>query len=67
MHDQDEFQRQQLLTMIEAAQRAGRSEREIVAIVERHVGRGTARVEGVEGKVGRLRRLIGRGAVGEAA
>jgi len=35
MTNEREFERQQVLTLIEAAQRAGRSEDEIVEIVER--------------------------------
>ena len=34
----NEFHRQHVLTMIEAAQKAGRNESEIVAIVDRYFG-----------------------------
>ncbi len=46
--------------MIEAAQRAGRAEKEIVALVEAHFGRGAARVEQRESRPGVVRRLVGR-------
>ena len=36
MMNEREFERQQVLTLIEAAQRAGRSEDEIVEIVEQY-------------------------------
>ena len=37
MMNEREFERQQVLTLIEAAQRAGRSEDEIVEIVEQYL------------------------------
>jgi hypothetical protein len=60
-----EAQRQHVLTLIESAQRAGRSENEIVAIVDRYFGPGQARVHGLAER-GRIRRLIERG-FGKAA
>ena len=54
-----EAQRQHVLTIIESAQRAGRSENEIIDIVDRYFGRGQARVHGLSER-GRIRRLIER-------
>jgi hypothetical protein len=61
-----EAQRQYVLTIIETAQRAGRSENEIVEIVDQYFGHGRARVHGLEGDRGRIRRLLDRG-FGKAA
>lgn len=61
-----EAQRQHVLTIIESAQRAGRSENEIIDIVDRYFGPGQARVHGLAGERGRLRRLIER-SLGKAA
>ncbi len=55
-----EAQRQHVLTIIESAQRAGRSENEIVEIVDRYFGPGQARVHGLDGERGRIGRLLGR-------
>ena len=55
-----EARRQHVLTIIESAQRAGRSEDEIVEIVDRYFGRGQARAHGLEGERGRIRRLLAR-------
>jgi hypothetical protein len=55
-----EAQRQHVLTLIESAQRAGRSEKEIVEIVDRYFGRGRARAHGLELERGRIRRLLDR-------
>jgi hypothetical protein len=55
-----EADRHHLLAMIEAAQRAGRSEREVVAIVDRYFGDGaTSRLE-IESDRGFARRLLAR-------
>jgi hypothetical protein len=55
-----EAQRQHVLTLIESAQRAGRTENEIVEIVDRYFGHGRARVHGLELERGRIRRLLDR-------
>jgi hypothetical protein len=47
--------------MIEQAQRAGRSENEIVQIVDRYFGVGQARVHGLDGERSFLQRLRDRG------
>ena len=56
-----DYQRHNLLMMIERAQRAGRSENEIVEIVDRYFGRGQARVHGLESERGLMGRFRGRG------
>jgi hypothetical protein len=56
-----DYQRHNVLTMIERAQRAGRSENEIVEIVDRYFGRGQARVHGLAGERTFLQRLRDRG------
>ena len=57
MRDPSELQQRHILTMIEAAQKAGRTEHEIVGIVDRYFGRGQARVHGLHGERGLLGRL----------
>lgn len=44
MHPSTDYQREHVLTLIETAARNGRSEREIVQIVEQYFGKGNARV-----------------------
>jgi hypothetical protein len=61
MMRETDYQRHNVLTMIESAQRAGRSENEIVAIVDRYFGMGQARVHGLAGERRLLRRLRERG------
>ncbi len=67
MHDPSAFERHHALAMIEAAQREGRTENEIVALVETHFGHGAARVEPSEPRPGIVRRLVGRPAARRAA
>jgi hypothetical protein len=55
-----EHEYQHLLVMIETAQRAGREEREIVAIVDEYFGAEARRDCGI-GEPGFLRRLVARG------
>lgn len=62
-----EAERQHLLAMVEAAQRAGRSEREIVDIVERYFGQEATRRLGIGGEPGLARRLLSRATVKRAA
>lgn len=59
MLDPSELQRRHLLTMIETAQRVGRSENEIVALVERELGTGRVKVRG-KGRL--VRQLLRRAA-----
>ena len=62
-----EAERQHLLAMVEAAQRSGRSEREITAIVDRYFGEDAARhLTIVEGR-GLVPRLILRASLKRAA
>jgi hypothetical protein len=56
---QYEAEQQYLLAMVEAAQQRGRSEREIVAIVERYFGDGSASRLGLP-EAGVVRRLLAR-------
>jgi hypothetical protein len=51
-----EAEHHHLLVLVESAQRAGRSEREIVEIVERYFGEPTSRELGLPGR-GLVRRL----------
>lgn len=51
----NEFHRQHVLTMIEAAQKAGRNESEIVAIVDRFLGEDVAQKRRERGLLPRLR------------
>lgn len=68
MFGQYEAERNHLLAMIEAAQRAGRSEREITTIIDRYFGEGASRDLGVDGaRNGRVRRLIDRAVLKRAA
>jgi len=62
-----EADRHHLLTLIEAAQRAGRSEREIVAIVDRYFGEGATSRLGIVSERGFARRLLDRATVKRAA
>ncbi len=62
-----EYQHHHALTMIERAQRAGRSEQEIVRLVEEHFGVGQVDVVGLHGERRLLRRLLGRAALRKAA
>ena len=48
MLHQSEAERQHLLAMVEAAQRNGRSEREIIDIVDRFFGEGSSRNLGLK-------------------
>ena len=50
----NEFHRQHVLTMIEAAQKAGRNESEIVAIVDRYFGDDVTQKRRERGLVPRL-------------
>jgi hypothetical protein len=56
-----------LLAMVEAAQRSGRSEREITAIVDRYFGKEAARHLGIVEGPGLVRRLILRASLKRAA
>jgi hypothetical protein len=56
-----------LLAMVEAAQRSGRSEREITAIVDRHFGEEAARHLGIVEGPGLVRRLLLRASFKRAA
>jgi hypothetical protein len=56
-----------LLAMVEAAQRAGRSEREITAIVDRYFGEGASRHLGLVEEPSLVRRLITRASLKRAA
>jgi hypothetical protein len=56
----EEAQQQHLLVMIETAQREGRPEREIVAIIDQWRGPGDARKLGGAARPSLVRRLIGR-------
>jgi hypothetical protein len=67
MFAQYEAEQQHLLAMVEAAQRAGRSEREIVAIVDRYFGEGAARDLGIAEEPRLVRRLILRASLKRAA
>ncbi len=67
MHDPSTFERHHALAMIEAAQREGRTENEIVALVETHFRRGAARVDQRESPPGIVRRLVGGPAARRAA
>ena len=53
------MQQHHVLAMIETAQRDGRPEREIVAIVDRFFGAETTDELGTRREAGRLRRLLG--------
>jgi hypothetical protein len=57
----NEFHRQHVLTMIEAAQKAGRTEGEIVAIVDRYFGDDLTRVRARRERT-LVSRLFGRNA-----
>jgi hypothetical protein len=68
MLGQYEAERNHLLAMIEAAQRGGRTEREITAIIDRYFGEGASRRLGVDReRNGLVRRLIDRAALKRAA
>jgi hypothetical protein len=68
MLGQYEAEKHHLLAMIEAAQRAGRSEREITDIIDRYFGEGASRGLGVAGeRDGLVRRLIDRATLKRAA
>jgi hypothetical protein len=68
MLGQFEAERNHLLAMVEAAQRAGRSEREITAIIDRYFGEGASTGLGVAvERNGLVRRLIDRGTLKRAA
>jgi hypothetical protein len=67
MFGEYEAEQQHLLAMVEAAQRRGRSEREITAIVDRYFGEGVARHLGIVEEPGFVRRLITRAALKRAA
>jgi hypothetical protein len=68
MLGQYEAEQHHLLAMIEAAQRAGRSEREITTIIDRYFGEGASRGLGVTGERNTfVRRLIHRAALKRAA
>ena len=62
-----EAEQQHLLAMIEAAQRAGRSEREITSIVDRYFGPGASHPLGVVEGRGVVRRLIALAGLKRAA
>jgi hypothetical protein len=67
MFAQYEAEQQHLLAMVEAAQRAGRSEREITAIIDRYFGEGASRHLGVVEGPSLVRRLILRASLKRAA
>jgi len=67
MFGEYEAEQQHLLAMVEAAQRAGRSEREIVGIVDRYFGQGATSRLGIVGDRGFARRLIDRATTRRAA
>ena len=67
MFAQYEAEQHHLLAMVEAAQRAGRTEREITAIVDRYFGEGASRHLGVGEEPGLMRRLITRANLKRAA
>jgi hypothetical protein len=66
VHDHTELERQHLLTVIERAQRDGKSESEIVELVDPAFAADRAKVESLAARR-RLGRLIGRGPTQEAA
>jgi hypothetical protein len=66
MFAQYEAEQHHLLTMVEA-QRAGRSEREITAIVDRYFGEGAAGHLGIVETPSLVRRLILRASLKRAA
>ena len=67
MFGEYEAEQQHLLAMVEAAQRAGRSEREIVGIVDRYFGDGATTRLGIVSDRGFARRLLDRATVRRAA
>jgi hypothetical protein len=67
MFAQYEAERQHLLAMVEAAQRGGRSEREIIMIVERYFGEVASRHLGLTEGPNLMRRLITRASLKRAA
>ena len=62
-----EAEQHHLLTMVETAQRQGRSENEIVAIIERYFGAPVARELGIGGERGLVRRIVERATLRRAA
>jgi hypothetical protein len=62
-----EADRHRLLTLVETAQRLGRSEREIVAIIDRYFGDGATSRLGIVSDRGFARRLLDRAAGKRAA
>ena len=67
MSGRQEGELEHVLTLVESAQRAGRSEREIVEIVDRYFGEETTRELGIAPERGVVRRLFGRPGTGRAA
>jgi hypothetical protein len=67
MFGQYEAEQHHLLAMVEAAQRAGRSEREITLIIDRYFGEGASRHLGLVEELGLVRRLITRASLKRAA
>jgi hypothetical protein len=67
MFGEYEAEQHHLLAMVEAAQRAGRSEREIVAIVDRYFGDGATSRLGIVDERGFTRRLLDRASAKRAA
>ena len=67
MFGEYEAEQQHLLVMIETAQRAGRPEREIIAIVDRYFGDGATSRLGIVSDRGFARRLLDRAAAKRAA
>ena len=67
MFGEYEAEQHHLLTMVEAAQRAGRSERENVAIVDRYFGDGATSRLGIVSDRGFARRLLDRATARRAA
>jgi hypothetical protein len=61
-----EAEQQHLLAMVEAAQRSGRSEREITAIVDRYFGHEGARHLAIVEERGVVRRLLLRASLKRA-
>jgi hypothetical protein len=60
MREPIEAEQHHLLAMIEAAQRNGRSEHEIIAIVDRYFSTEVSDELGLRREAGLLRRLLGR-------
>jgi hypothetical protein len=64
---QTPYTHQHLIALIEAAQRGGRSEREIITIVDRYFGDGASRYAGLGTERGLVRKLVDRALIRRAA